>query len=141
MAEICAAVLFGQLEEFEVLQKTREENWRHYKQSLTGYTDAFSILESPEKEIAHMFAIVVRSEEEREYFRSSLQNLGVYTTSHYEPLNQSTAGKKFGRSHTECKNATGLSKTILRMPLWTKPRRNEIDFIGHSIGKLIDGGQ
>ncbi len=138
MAEICAAVLFGQLEEFEALQKTREENWRHYKETLTGYTDALSILESPEKQVAHMFAVIARSEEEREYFRSSLLNLGVYATSHYEPLNQSKAGKKFGRSHTACEDATRLSKTILRMPLWTKPMRNEIDFIANSFGKLSD---
>jgi dTDP-4-amino-4,6-dideoxygalactose transaminase len=138
MAEICAAVLLGQLEDFHNLQKIREDNWRNYRDSLAGFEDLFSILENPEKEIAHMFAVLTRSEEDRDYLRNYLSNFGIHATSHYEPLDQSLAGKKFGRSSASGEQASRLSKTILRLPLWTKPMSEEINFIAKTIAGLKD---
>jgi dTDP-4-amino-4,6-dideoxygalactose transaminase len=136
MAEICAAVLLGQLEEFESLQKIRENNWRDYKSKFEGHSKKFPILENTEKEIAHIFALITRSEGERDSLKDFCLSLGIQSTSHYEPLNNSSAGKKFGRSSGTSDNANRFAKTILRMPLWTKPMTSEIDFIAKSLEKL-----
>ena len=129
MAEVCAAILLGQLENFESIQNVRERNWTKYAVDLKNISSTISVLEHPERNVAHMFAIICESEKAKESLRETLLNFGIHTTSHYEPLDKSVAGKHFGRTISSNLNADQFSKTILRLPLWSTLMDGEIDFV------------
>jgi dTDP-4-amino-4,6-dideoxygalactose transaminase len=137
LAEVCAAILLGQLEDFENIQRIRQDNWRQYFEKLNKFANVFTVLKFTEINVAHMFALLFKNESARDFVKQSLHDLGVQATSHYEPLDRSPAGIKFGRTSGPTFNADRFSKTILRLPLWSRSMDQEILGITNSIEKIV----
>lgn len=100
LAEALSGVLLGQLENFSLIQEHRLRIWNEYNDHFNRYELAnnFEIQQQSDhsKNIAHMFHLTFKNKNLREEYRTRLLERGIQATSHYEPLNSSPAGIKFG---------------------------------------------
>jgi dTDP-4-amino-4,6-dideoxygalactose transaminase len=70
------------------------------------------------KNIAHMFYLVLENSKIRTDALMHFKDNKVVTTSHYQPLHSSIAGKEFGFSKCEFNNSIAFSERILRLPIY-----------------------
>lgn len=138
LAEILAAVLTGQLEEFNRLQKTREENWKQIEIFVEKLDKFKRIIRNvrDEKGSFHMFALEFGDVEKRLKFQNSLALNNVNANTHYEPLHNSLAGKNYGRTVGKMDQTLSISSKILRLPIWTKPMDDVFDDYRNAINCL-----
>ena len=129
LAELLAAVLTGQLEEFDKLQQIREDNWKQIE-SFVKKVDKYKRIvqhDSDEKGSFHMFALEFSDVQTRINFQKTLAVSNVVANTHYEPLHNSIAGKNFGYSVGNMDHTFSISSKILRLPIWTKKMDDVFD--------------
>ncbi|HIU20381.1 MAG TPA: dTDP-4-amino-4,6-dideoxygalactose transaminase [Candidatus Limiplasma stercoravium] len=121
-SELNAAYLLAQLEEMADIAAARMRRWEQYH-------EAFAALEArgavrrmyvPEGCIhnAHMYYLILRSQEERAGLIAFLRARDISAVFHYVPLHSAAAGRRFGRFHGEDRNTTRLSERLLRLPMY-----------------------
>ena len=93
--------------------------WNNYQKAFCG-NEEFITPTIPEEcaHNAHMFYLILKNEEHRDFFITDLKSKGIVSASHYVPLHSSPAGKVFGEFVGEDKYTTGLSSRIVRLPLF-----------------------
>jgi dTDP-4-amino-4,6-dideoxygalactose transaminase len=143
LAEVLAAILTGQLEEFDKLQIVREDNWKQIEIFFEKIDEYKRIIKfnSAEKSSFHMFALEFEDEKKRRKFQDSLAVNNVIANTHYEPMHNSLAGKNYSRTIGTMEQTLSISSKILRLPIWTKPMgdvfedyRTALNYVG-SINK------
>jgi len=120
-SELNAAVLDSQLESFEEIQRCRHEIWDCYRASLEEWaSDASVTLMSPPDDVhaAHIFFMLMPTEEDRDAALQHSRDNGVVTTFHYVPLHSSPAGRTFGRTSGSLEKTDSFAGRLLRLPLW-----------------------
>jgi len=121
-SEITAAMLKAHLEEAPTINAARLAVWNCYH-------DAFAALEqagwlhrpfAPPGAMhnAHLYYLVLNDGSARDALRAHLKGAGVETTTHYAPLHQSAAGRRFGRVASPMVSAERAGEQLLRLPLW-----------------------
>jgi dTDP-4-amino-4,6-dideoxygalactose transaminase len=129
LAETLAAVLTGQLENFEQIQNNRIRTWNQYL-NLLPTSNLYKKMEPPSAglNIAHMYYIEIQRGNKKLY-ENILKHEEIKIQSHYQPLCQSPAGKNFG--HSLMKNSTSIefSQHILRMPLFFGISTEQIEVV------------
>ena len=131
LAEPLAALLQGNLEEFNRIHSHRLEIWNHYYEALKLNPKIVLNIkpESEDTNIAHIFFLNI---EDKQYYEQVLERARsekIQITSHYQPLHNSIAGLKFGKSNFTYNNAENFSKTILRLPLYSSLTKKDISRI------------
>lgn len=120
-SELNAAVLDSQLESFEEIQRCRHEIWDRYRASLEEWaSDASVTLMTPPDNVhaAHMFFMLMPTEEDRDAALEHSRANGVVSTFHYVPLHSSIAGRTFGRASGSLQKTDSFARRLLRLPLW-----------------------
>ena len=129
LAESLAAVLTGQLENFDHIQNNRIKTWHLYS-NLLPTSHVYRKMETPltDLNVAHMYYIEIQSENKKIY-ENLLKHKEMKIQSHYKPLCQSPAGKNFG--HAPLTNSTSIefSQHILRMPLFFGISTKQIEVV------------
>lgn len=128
-SDLNAAYLWAQLQEADNINLDRRRTWNLYNEGFEdlekqGKIKRPTIPEGCEHN-AHMYYIKTKDLEERTRLIKFLQHRDIQAVFHYIPLNNSPAGKKFGRFHGEDKFTTKESERLLRLPLYYK--MDEID--------------
>jgi dTDP-4-amino-4,6-dideoxygalactose transaminase len=135
IAEVLAAVLVGQLENFDKIQTLRKKSWEKYFSKIRiSEKTRFKIMaqnKRNESNVAHMFYLEFLDKKDRESFRLRMLNEGIHATSHYMPLGESLAGQKFGRTFLKADRSKSFSQRILRLPLYP-------DLTDYEISKIVD---
>lgn len=136
-SDLNAAYLWAQLQEADNINLDRRRTWNLYNEGFEelekqGKIKRPTIPEGCEHN-AHMYYIKTKDLEERTRLIKFLQHRDIQAVFHYIPLNNSPAGKKFGRFHGEDKFTTKESERLLRLPLYYKmdeiDTRNVVDSI------------
>jgi len=120
--ELIAAFLWAQLEEATRITTQRMLLWERYHQ-------AFADLEGREQLVrptipaerehnAHMYYVLLANVEARTTFISGLRKKGIQAVSHYVPLHDAPAGRKYGRAVGDLRHTVELSDRLVRLPLW-----------------------
>lgn len=126
LADPLAAVLLGQLEEFDTIQDRRARIIQMYRDTLESWALEFgvSLSSSPvtQEEAGHMFYLTLPSLEARTSFLSHMREYGILAAFHYQPLHSSVAGRLLGRSD-DCPVSTLMGDTLVRLPVY--PALNE----------------
>jgi dTDP-4-amino-4,6-dideoxygalactose transaminase len=138
LAEVLAAILTGQFEEFDKLQKTREDNWNQIKiftEKVGSYKRIINH-NSNEKGSFHMFALEFIDEIRRLEFQESLAANNVLANTHYEPLHNSMAGVNYGRTFGGMEQTLSISSKILRLPLWTRSMAHVFEDYGTALNHV-----
>ncbi|MFZ9859230.1 MAG: dTDP-4-amino-4,6-dideoxygalactose transaminase [Roseiflexaceae bacterium] len=136
-SELIAAFLWAQLEVGTEITENRLATWNIYH-------DAFAGLESDERirrpiipaecqHNAHMYYMLMPTNELRDQVMETLKQLQVNAIFHYIPLHSSPAGQRYTRVSGSMRHTDSLSGRLLRLPLWN----NMHDSIRHTVIETV----
>lgn len=121
MSQLNAGFFMAQIEGAHDITKRRTAIFKSYLKGLADLIDNKRIetLEIPAYNEAngHLFYIKTRDESERNQLKNFLKSKHIESTSHYEPLHSSVAGKKYGTYVGTDRVTSKDSKRLLRLPL------------------------
>jgi dTDP-4-amino-4,6-dideoxygalactose transaminase len=120
--EISAAVLCGQIENFDLIQESRNKVVTFYDE-IRKETDFFSEFFLPPKPrggnvVAHMYYLEATSKKAQSESIHKLRNFGIQASTHYEPLHNSPFGKQYCKRSNVFTNSITFSENIVRLPIW-----------------------
>ena len=122
LAEPLAALLLGQLEDFKMIQENRVSTWNCYFRELSAWASKIGIelMNIPEgnTNIAHIFYLVTPDNSGRTKFIEHMNACGVDVRFHYQSLDRTPAGLKYGIAPYFCTNSHRVSDNLVRLPLW-----------------------
>jgi dTDP-4-amino-4,6-dideoxygalactose transaminase len=120
--ELTAAFLWAQFEQAEVIMNHRLQIWDTYHK-------AFMKLEESKKvrrpivpfecsHNGHMYYLLLTNLEQRSSLISSLRQSSIGAVFHYVPLDDSPAGRKYGRKEGNLIITKKVSDCLVRLPFW-----------------------
>lgn len=123
-SDVLAALLLGQLEQFDVIQRHRHEIWRTYARELKSWAINHGVhtMTVPEEAVhpAHLFYLIMPSHADQMGIIEHLRRLRIVATFHYQPLDCSPAGLRLGRTPHPCTVTADRSMRLVRLPLHTR---------------------
>jgi dTDP-4-amino-4,6-dideoxygalactose transaminase len=121
-SELIAAFLWAQLKEAEHITQERIRVWDYYHQSLERLETAGALrrpgVPSECRHNGHIYYVVLTESSIRPRLMDELKAAGVQTATHYVPLHESPAGKKYGHVHGSLPNTQLTAEGIVRLPVW-----------------------
>lgn len=135
-SDLLAAYLYGQFENYEIIQAKRLELWNTYYsiffefQSKHGYSVPF--IPAYATGNAHIFYLIVRDIDCRTRIIDGLKLESILAVSHYVPLHSSPIGGKFvdGRSlSASFVNCNRYADCLIRMPLYHELTTVDVEMI------------
>jgi dTDP-4-amino-4,6-dideoxygalactose transaminase len=127
LGEILAAFLMGQIEVWPRVQQLRRERWQYYWANLSVWAEGrgISLPFVPDycEQAYHNFFLLLPTPSEQEALTSHLRDRGITGVFHYQPLNTSAMGRKFGGRPGDCPVAEDVSARILRLPFYSSMDR------------------
>lgn len=132
-SDLLAALLLGQLEQAARVQARRREIWRAYRDGLADWASAHEVRTPtvpPECEPAyHLFYLLLPTPASRDSFIAHLKKRGIQSVFHYQPLNLSPMGARWGAQPGSCPVAEHASERLVRLPLYVDLSDNDLDRI------------
>lgn len=130
-SELMAAFLYAQLEHAEEITTTRLTHYRTYYDALQPLADSgyLKLPTVPEycKHNAHMFYVILKSEEERKDITEHLRARHIHPMFHYVPLHTSPMGRSFGYDEGDLPLTEYISTRLLRLPCYYELAPADID--------------
>jgi len=121
-SEINAAFLWAQLERADEVTARRLDIWREYHQRLAPLEAVGAIrrpvIEPQSRANGHMYYVLLDDASRRKAFLQQLNDRGVNAVSHYVPLHQAPAGRRFGRQSGSLAVTEDAAERLVRLPLW-----------------------
>lgn len=132
-SELQAAFLLAQLESADVITQARLAAWNRYYDSLLPFerTGKIRLPVIPDNctHNAHMFYVLLNSNEEQKRVLDSMKRADVNAVFHYQPLHSAPAGKMYGRAHGDLEVTDDVASRIVRLPLFSGISQQEIDLV------------
>jgi len=121
-SDLLAAILFGQLEQRDLIQERRRTIWQTYHEGLADWAEELHVsmpfvpdhVEQP----YHMFYLLLPSLEMRSALIAHLKARGILAVFHYLPLHLSDMGRQFGGQPGDCPVTEDVSDRLLRLPMY-----------------------
>ncbi len=133
MNEITAAFLFAQLERASDITSQRLELWEAYYKALTPLASQqllnLAAIPNDCQHNAHLFYVILPSSEKRTEVMQFCRNKGIKTATHYVPLHDSVAGKRYGRTLDNLEITAWVNQGLLRLPLWQDLENDQASII------------
>lgn len=121
-SDLLAALLVAQLERFEEVQALRHAVWQAYREGTADWADRQGVTQMhvPEgaEHPAHMFYLLMPSGADQDGLLTHLRSRGIVGTFHYQPLHESTAGRRLGRTADPCAVTSDIARRLVRLPLY-----------------------
>ena len=141
MSEIHAALLWAQLENFEIIQNKRKEIWIHYHEGLfelekSDYVKR-PILDFERQDSFHNYFVILNKKFDRENVLSQLSRKGIQAVSHYEPLHSSDAGKRFSMEDIYLPVTDNISNSLIRLPFHHYLKPAEQDYVVDKLSEVL----
>ncbi len=130
-SEIIAAFLFAQLENIDRIQEKRIKNWELYNQGLYLLGDKVNLPKIPDfaTNNAHMFYLVLNSEDERDQLINKLKENKIHSVFHYLSLHRSPFYLKNYDEIFDLPMSDYFTKRLIRLPMYYELERVEIERI------------
>jgi len=130
ISEICSAALFAQLRHAARTNRARMSICKRYRDELAPL-EAAGHIKLPTKQNdasgnGHIFYFLTNDVLERDLLLAYLRSKGIEAAFHYTPLHSSPAGRRFGRAHGSLSNTERASDTIVRLPVFSSLRDDQI---------------
>jgi dTDP-4-amino-4,6-dideoxygalactose transaminase len=130
-SELTAAFLFAQLEAAERITARRRAIWQRYHDAF-AHVEAEGLLRRPtvpggHEHNGHLYYVVLPSPSARDAFIADLRQAGIGAAFHYQPLHDSPAGVRFGRTRGELTHTQRLSQRVVRVPLFADLDEDSLD--------------
>lgn len=142
-SEMNAAYLYAQLECAEQINDNRLKNWNYYHEMIENL-EKRNLIQRPIipdycQHNGHMYAIKVKTLEERTKLLAYLKEKGILAVFHYVPLHSSPAGKQWGRLSGKDIYTTVESEKLLRLPMYYNLTSEDIEYIVEMIKDYFKG--
>ena len=133
-SEVTSAFLYAQLENSEEIQRKRIDIWNKYHNCLRDWAQRNNVSQNMvpmySTNNAHMYYLILESEEKRNKFIENLKGKGVHSVFHYQSLHKS---KFIGEGQDACKNSDRFSECLVRLPIYAGLTDSELNHIISSI--------
>jgi len=146
MSGACAALLYSQLLDIEVITAKRKSVADSYNEILNGSAQQLgskvSLMEVPEYSTPnyHIYYINCKDYDTREALREGLLADGIDARTHFIPLHLSDFGKAMGYDASDLPNCFSVYETLLRLPIHTEMTKSDcevvIDFLMKRVKKI-----
>lgn len=141
-SDILAALLYGQLTRAEEIMEKRMNIWNYYYKRLESL-EKMEKLKRPyipeyAKHNAHMFYIVLPTEEIRNKLMTKLKEQEIGATFHYIPLHTSPMGIKLGCKKGDLPVTEEYAGRLLRLPLYADMTNEEREKVINNIIKILN---
>ena len=139
-SDVQAAYLWGQLEKADEINQARLNIWNRYYQGFSGLVDKVSLPSIPDDctHNAHMFYMVLESQEIRAQLIEHLKADSIMAVFHYVPLHTSRAGQRFGEFVGCDAETLRISDCLLRLPIWYGMAESDVDRVIDSVNRFFD---
>ena len=131
-SEITAAYLWAQLENLEDIQKKRIKICEHYYEGLKEWAQKNEVrlpfIPDYTSSNGHMFYLVCKAGEQRDYLIEKLKRKGILAVFHYLSLHKSKYYKDI-HGDRELPNSDYYSETLVRLPLYYELEEQDVDEI------------
>ncbi len=121
-SDILAAFLYAQLEARDLIQERRRRIWHTYYQELTPWGESNNIrlplIPDHCEQSYHLFYLILPSLDQRQDFIAHMVANGILAVFHYQPLNLSDMGRKFGGRAGDCPVTETVSDRLVRLPFY-----------------------
>jgi dTDP-4-amino-4,6-dideoxygalactose transaminase len=128
-SDLLAAYLCAQLEERERIQAARRRFWDLYRQGLDAWARDRGVrlptVPPGAEHPAHIFYLLLPSEEVRRALVKHLKARGILAVSHYVPLHLSPFAAKAG-ARGDCPVTVEVSDRLLRLPLYFNMKEDDV---------------
>jgi dTDP-4-amino-4,6-dideoxygalactose transaminase len=135
MAEALAAVLLGQLESFEMIQKNRQNICRKYSEIKSSQILGLNSTEA--NSVAHMFYLILPNYSSSKYFQSTMKQSNISVANHYQPLHNSAFMKSNQKKAIPGRITNLISKNLIRLPLWYGISEIEVEKIVNQAERIL----
>ena len=142
-SDILAGFLYGQLQQWENIQKKRQIIWERYHEELSEWANAngVSCPVVPEhcQQAWHMYYLLLPTLDCRNKFISRLKEKGVMAVFHYLPLNKSFYALRMAQKSWDffsCPVTEDIADRIVRLPFYTSMSEDEQSIVINEIKKL-----
>ncbi len=119
-SDILAAMLLGQLEAAESIQRRRATIWNTYDTHLRNWARRHGIqtpfVPSDREQAYHMYYLLLPDLETRQRFISHLRQQDITAAFHYLPLHSSPCGVRASAAPAECPITSSVSDRLVRLP-------------------------
>lgn len=141
LSDILAGFLLAQLEKSPVIQQRRKAIWESYYNELKEWAEwnGIGIPQVPSycEHPAHLFYLLMPTEEDRDAFIVSMREKEIACYFHYLPLHLSPMGSKYGYRPGDLPVTEGVSERLIRLPLYYDLSDKEQDWIISSCKKAL----
>ena len=131
LADPLAAVLVAQLEDADAIQGRRRIASERYAAELADWADAMGVqLGLPDPSCSHpfhLFWMLMPDLATRTRFIAHMRTQGVHAVFHYQALNASPMGTRFGARRGQCPVAEDVTDRLVRLPVFSDIRSGEVD--------------
>ena len=134
-----AAFLLSQLKNGKTITKKRIKIFKIYNnffQKLKKNRVSFPSINKNNAINGHFYWILI-DQNKRDLFIKNALSKNLELTSHYEPLHDSLAGKKFAITYSNLDNSSFFSKQLIRIPIHTDMNEKKIKFVITTLSELL----
>ena len=122
LADILAGLLWAQLEMREKIQARRREIFARYRDGLAGWARSQGVQLPVVPDTCgpsyHLFHMLLPRPEVRPAFLRHLQAQKIQAVFHYQSLNLTPMGRRFGGREGQCPVAESVTNRLVRLPLY-----------------------
>ncbi|MFZ5723589.1 MAG: dTDP-4-amino-4,6-dideoxygalactose transaminase [Pseudomonadota bacterium] len=119
MTEMQAAFLCAQFERADEIQAARLSVWRHYHEALAPLEAAGRLCRPrPADDVEHNAHTYFLRTAHRDDLLAWCRARGVEVATHFVPLHETPAGRRYGEFRGEDRHTANGSAQLLRLPLW-----------------------
>lgn len=140
MSDVLAAFLYGQLEQWRLIQEKRERVWQRYDDGLADWCAASGFRRPvvPEHcgQSFHMYYLLAPTPDDRDGFIAALRSRGIRAVFHYLPLHLSEYARRWGGRPGDCPVTEDISDRLVRLPFFTGMNDEEQSRVMEAIRSL-----
>ena len=122
LSDVLAAILTAQLEDRERIQEQRRRVWNRYQRGLADWARAagvrLPIVPVECEQPFHMFYLALPNLAARTAFIDHLSRSGAKAVFHYQPLQSSPMGQRFGGGSADCPVTDRVADCLVRLPFY-----------------------
>lgn len=122
MSDLLAAILFGQLQRADMINAQRVAIWDRYHAELASWADRHGVtrphVPAGCEHVGHVYHLRFNTGEQRMRFIDHMKQRDVSCVFHYQPLNVSPVGQRFGGFPGQCPVSEHASECLVRLPLF-----------------------
>ena len=141
MSEVQAAILWSQLEKFDLIQGKRKKIWSTYHENLANLEKSQHLrrplCDYEKQDSFHNYFIILDEKFDRESVLSKLLEKGVHAVSHYEPLHLSVAGRMFSKENTLLPVTETISRLLIRLPFHHYLDTQDQEYVVETLSQVL----